>query len=256
MHGEFNIDERESLTKAQFLQVDFEPKFPDVGFFYEKYAEENPDKPVKERCKIPSYTGTTMTFLTKSNKPKPLLKVGFVFSYGNIGIMRHFYNCPEMRYTHNENSERGHFSVDEYILCDYNNHTIDIWIRIYRHTDNDVIFFVEKEHLWAQGENNVFIYHLKWDCKNRKLTWDRQAEESPTDKWDLYYPEGIEVVNNTDTFILLDHGIPKLAMYPYLRDDLNRNFKTIYQDKECEFVFNDETNQYWLADALINREKE
>lgn len=124
-----------------------------------------------------------------------------------------------------------------------------------------MIFFVEKEYLWTQDDNNVFVYHLKWDCKNRKLTWDRQAVESATDKWDLYYPEGIEVVytdtgTDADTFILLDHGKPKLAMYPYLRNDLNPNFETTYQDKKFKFVFDEQTNQYWSADALINRDRE
>lgn len=242
---------------VHFAGREYNPKFPDVGFFYEKYAKENLCEPIKERCKIPSCPKngkycTTKTFLIKPNK-KPLFKVGFVFSCANIGIMRHFYNCPEMRYTSNPDSEHGRFSVDEYILCDYNNHTIDIWIRIHRHTSYDIIFFVEQEHLWTQDEKDVFIYHLRWDCKNRKMTWDRQVVQSPTDKWDLYYPEGIKVVDTNNTFMLLDHGNPKLAMYPYSCDEINSDFKTIYQDKEYEFIFDDKTNQYWLADLCADK---
>ncbi|XP_072758713.1 uncharacterized protein [Anoplolepis gracilipes] len=240
---------------VHFTGQEYEPTFPDVGFFYEKffYTKENPRQPVKERCTIPSTTSTTTTFRTSPNRCQ-LVKAGFVFSYANIGMMRHFYNCAEMRYTHDPNCERGHFSVDEYILCDYNNHIIDIWIRIYRHTDNDVILFFEREHLWAQGEKNVFIYHLRWDCKNRTLIYKgRQEVQCPADKWDLYYPKGIEVVNTNNTIMLLDHEEPKLAMYPDSYIELNRNFKTVYQDKEYEFVFDEQTNQYCLADLCIDK---
>ncbi|KAM0731209.1 Occlusion-derived virus envelope protein E66 [Formica fusca] len=238
---------------VHFAKQEYKPTFPDVGFFYEKYAEDNPHEPVKERCRIRTCTSTTTTFCTELNRCQ-LVNAGFVFSYANIGMMRHFYNCAEMRYTSNPNSERGRFSVDEYIFCDYNNHTIDIWIRIYRHTDNDVIIFVEREHLWAQGDHNIYIYHLRWDCKNCTLTFcDRQAVQCPADEWDVCYPKDIEVVNTDNTIMLLDHGEPKLAMYPDSFKELNSNFKTIYQDKEYEFVFDDQTNQYWLAGLCIDK---
>ncbi|XP_050449874.1 uncharacterized protein LOC126850679 [Cataglyphis hispanica] len=237
---------------VHFANQEYKPTFPDVGFFYEKYAKENPYEPVKKRCKLTSPI-TTKAFLTKPNKC-PIVNAGFVFSYANIGMMRHFYNCAEMRYTSNPNSERGRFSVDEYILCDYNNHTIDIWIRIHRHTNYDMIIFIDRERLWKQEDSNVYIYHLRWDCKNCTLTYcGRQEVQHPTDKWDLCYPKDIEVVNTNNTIMLLDHGEPKLAMYPNSYKELNSNFKTVYQDKEYEFVFNDQINQYCLAGLYIDK---
>lgn len=68
----------------------------------------------------------------RSKRNTQPLKAGFVFAYGKIGMLRHFYNCPQMVYDHKDQdlstkeAVYGRCWIDEYILCDYSKHTIDI----------------------------------------------------------------------------------------------------------------------------------
>lgn len=234
---------------VRFLGEEHTLKFPDIGFFYVKTLKNG--NPVTTRCRIPTRTETTTPFTPQKWKKKPI-KYGFAFAYGNIGMMRHFYKCQEMVYEAPD-YKYGGFEVDEYILCDYAAHTVHVWIRIRKTAQYTMILNAETTHEWPSGSSAQGIFHMAWDCTQKKLTSKFDLHESSSDAIAEYYPTGIKVVSTNNTVMLLENDKPKLAMYPDDWTELYTNFDTVYEDKTYTFVFNEHTNQYWLDGLCIDK---
>lgn len=234
--------------------------FPEPGFAYQKFKDAAEQIPVTDRCVIPSQTSTTTPWKpAKSDGQPDNLRFGFVFSYGNIGIMRHFYNCTQMRYTtestvHKDKTTFGQYSIDEFILCNYDTHTIDIYIRILKKEAFTMILCAgPTKHEWSQWDPSLGVWHMHWDCKSKTLTSEFSSSDTIDTVIEEKYPKGYTVVDSDakDTVILLDNGQPKMAMYPDDKSELNRNFVTKYQNKEYTFQFDETTNQYWVYGQCV-----
>lgn len=234
----------------------YKATFPEIGFVHQKYEDIDEKKEVTSRCRIPTRTTTTTSFLNGPKRNTQALRSGFVFAYGNTGILRHFYNCTEMIYdsaiqfdaAHDNRS--GRFWADEFVLCDYEKHTVDTWLHIIK---SDPIPFVLHGNKPMDMFDTIGIFHLHWDCKKRTLTQDYRALDSASDEIETVYPKGVRVVNTDNTVMLVINEEPKMAMYPDDWLDLRSNFITKWEGREYEFAFDSLTNQYWLAGQCIEK---
>lgn len=228
---------------VRFACQNHERQFPDIGFFFA--AADRSGKPIDTFCHIPTKTSTTTTFLPQKLKSKPI-KYGFVFAYGHIGMLRHFYDCEEMVYDYAADKKYGGFTVDEYVLCDYQKHTVYTWARIRKKMQYKMKLVANQIHDWPADKSAEGIFHMAWDCAARKLTSKFEVHQSSSDAIAEFYPPGIKVVSTDNTVMLLENDKPKLAMYPDAWTELHTNFETTYDDKKFTFVFNKHINQYCL----------
>lgn len=234
----------------------YEATFPDVGFVHQKYVDLDETTEVSTRCRIPTRTSTTTSFVNGPKRNTQALKSGFVFAYGNVGILRHFYNCAEMIYNPEfqffppTDEVHGRFYVDEFVLCDYEKHTVDIWIHVMQAV---VASFVLHGSKPVDMSGVVGIFHLRWDCVKRTLTEDYRELKSMDDEIATVYPKGIRVVDTDNTVMLVIDGQPKMAMYPDDWLELKSNFVTKWEGREYEFAFDSLTNQYCLAGQCVEK---
>ncbi|XP_012235050.2 uncharacterized protein [Linepithema humile] len=239
---------------VRFTGDEHTARFPDTGFIYPKYTSRQSDTLVSSRVRVPTLTSTTTTFRTVALSEKPI-KYGFVFSYDNYGLMRHFYKCPHMLYDPSDKTY-GVFTVDEYIFCDYNTHTIDVWQRVRKELPLfDAIIYTEKSYKWPKQSAYQVMVHMRWNCSTRRLTSDVQQSVSNSDAIAELYPPGIKVVSTNNTVMLLENDRPKLAMYPDGSKDLSSHFTTEWRGNNYEFVHDHITNQFWLSELCIDRGK-
>lgn len=157
---------------------------------------------------------------------------------------------PQVQLTLGKEAHPGRFWADEFVLCDYEKHTIDIWIKITLATSTPFIVHGSRP---IEIYDSVGFFHMHWDCKNCSLTEDFRPAKSTANQIDLIYPEGITLVNTDNTVMLLENNVPKMAIYPDDWLDIKSNFVTKYEGKEYEFVFDSLTNQYWLAGECIEK---
>lgn len=241
-----------------FRNKQYEPTFPDYGFVYTKYTNATKKSLVNSRVRIPTQTSTTTSFVNGPKRNTQPLKAGFVFAYGNVGILRHFYNATQMIYDEaarfkppNERAY-GRFWADEFVLYDYGKHTINIWLKILKSSKFDLIIQTDEPVLMNE-HTTAAIVHMTWDCKKQSMSHSIERTSGTTDEIALVYPKGIRVVDTDNTVMLIENGKPKMAMYPDTWLDLKSNFITKYNGREYEFVFDSLTNQYWVAGQCIER---
>lgn len=168
-------------------------------------------------------------------------------------MVRHFYDCAEMVPHWPQDKDYGRFTVDEYVLCDYDKHTVHTWARIRKKMQYTMTLVGAEVHEWKEGRSGQGIFHMAWDCLNNKVTSKFEEHSSEDDAIAKYYPPGIKVVSTNNTVMLLENDKLKLAMYPESYDDITLNFDTEYDNKLYTFVFNQHTNQYWLDGLCIEK---
>lgn len=216
-----------------FAGQKYDATFPEYGFVYTRYTDATKKQLVSSRCRIPTRTSTTTSFVNGPKRNTQPLKAGFVFAYGNVGILRHFYNATEMIYDSANQfkppKERayGRFWADEFVLCDYAKHTIDIWLKVLKSSKCEM-YVQTNEATLLDEHTNAGIVHMTWDCKTGSLSHTFERATGTTDEIALVYPKGIAVVNTDNTVMLLVKGKPKMAMYPDDWLDLKSNFITKY----------------------------
>lgn len=238
---------------------DYTVTFPVIGFIYPKYTDTSAKQLVSSRCRIPTRTSTTTPLTNGPKRNTQPLKFGFVFAYGTVGILRHFYYTAEMTYDPKtqfslpkSRSAHGRYWVDEFVLCDYQNHTIDTWTNITKNFRGDLMLYGSESYLMDEYTGGG-IFHIHQNCKSGQISQSFATNKSTVDEIATKYPRGVTVVNTDTTVMLLDHGKPKMAMYPDGWLDLKSNFVTKYDGKEYEFAFDSLTNQYWLSGQCIEK---
>lgn len=224
------------------------PKFPDVGFAYPKYTDRSLTKLVDGLCVVPQDLSNPGEVTTKIWKCRPLklfekpLKYGFAFAYGNVGILRHFYDCPAMRYVHDDDSEQGardhgRHVADELIICDYENLSVDIWRRIDKSYSYDMVLYADKAIEWAVGDESIGLWHINWNLKTRTVASELEVFDTSKGVIEAHYPRGINIVNTDHTVMLTENDRPKIAMYPADLTFIGTSLVTRYKDKDYTFVY-------------------
>lgn len=157
---------------------------------------------------------------------------------------------PEFQFSPPKVGVDGRFYVDEFILCDYAKHTVDVWIHIIQAVLTPFVLHGSKPIDMTAA---VGIFHLHWDCATRTLIQDYRNLDSLFDEISTVYPKGVRVVDTDNSVMLVIDGQPKIAMYPDDWLELKSNFVTKWEGREYEFAFDSLTNQYWLAGQCIEK---
>lgn len=268
------------LRRPSLKGKKYEPKFPDVGFIYTKYktlaGEQDSDKNdlVTELVRIPTETSTTTWFQTEPIEEKPL-RYGFVFAFNEIGMLRHFYLCEEMRYSRkrkksgnvekwlckyepylpDEEDEHGYYQVDELVIANNKTKMVDVWVRILaKSAASTLCMYMGKGCEYTSDPDAVgaHLVHYTINCRTGETVSHKVTRTtSMKDEIAVNYPDDIEIVNTDNTVMLLYKKKPRIAMYPELWPELSTTFDTTYGGKTYTFLYDEQSNQFWSAGECV-----